>query len=76
MKNLLSKYKEYLRFPIDDADINQMCVYIESRQIKKLAYEYGEKILDIALEWAVERENYEACATIQKYITEVKRYGK
>lgn len=76
MKTILSKYRKLLNHPIDDADINQMIIYLENKQIKKLHYEYGNTVLLMCLRFCESREDYISCATIKKFIEEHNKYAE
>lgn len=75
MKTLLNKYQQILNHPLDDADINQILIYLEQNQIKKLDFEYGKTILNICLEYCQQREDYFKCAAIKKFIEETEKYA-
>jgi len=75
LKNLLNRYKERLNFPLDDVDINQIIIYLNNGQLKKLQFEYGNFILDACLEWAEIKEDYELCSAIEKFKKEIKRWN-
>ena len=74
MKILLNKYQQWFNFPLDDADINQLKVYLEQRQIGKLHFEYGNLILLICLEWCEQKEDYRSCSLIQSFIAAANKY--
>ena len=75
MKTILTNYSEHFGFPVSDDDINQIFVYLEQRQVKKLHFEYGELILLIALKWSENKEDFEVCAAIKKFIETVNKYS-
>lgn len=75
MKTLFNKYQQFFKFPLDDADINQILVYIEAGQIKRLNYEYGTLITLLCLEYCEEKEKYEQCAEID-HLLEINKLPK
>lgn len=74
MKTLIAKYQKLLNHPLDDVDINQIMVYLETNQIKKLNFEYGRAVLNICLEYCEKNELYFKCAAIKKFIEERDEY--
>jgi len=76
MKQILVKYKNKLNFPLDDSDINQIIVYLQNGQLKKLHFEYGDLILDVCLEYAESKEDYYLCAKLKKFYEEINRYRR
>lgn len=76
MKSTIAKYFKYLNFPLDDLDINQILVYLENKQIKKLHFEYGTTILLISLEHSEYNQDFYLCAAIKKFIEELNKYSE
>lgn len=76
MKATIYKYKELLNHPLDDVDINQILVYIENKQIKKLHFEYGNAVLLICLNYCEEVEDYFSCAAIRDFLEQQSKYGR
>ena len=75
MKTIIAKYSAKLNFPLDDADLNQILVYLENRQIRKLQFEYGDTIIAVCLDWAETKEDYELCSVLKKFQEEIKKYN-
>lgn len=76
MKGIIYKYKELLNHPLDDVDINQIMVYLENRQIKKLHFEYGTTVLLISLRHCEEIEDYFSCSAIKSFLEQHNKYSK